>query len=277
MSNTTECSLTAPEDRDRNNKWLPNQSVPPLSDTQAALAFQELNITDFTEKFPKVERLYADPRIELQNIGLISFIPAKGATPNENGVYGFAKLRGNFGTEIEASQRASFLIRNVDSVHQIFHTYVGRPFPLTNSSKYSKETDEIDIRREMADSISSDIKKKKLSDQREIQDMQEREQALKDDVEKAPDPFEEYITLKTKKAQITWTFLEHQKKEKECKEIIIKSRDRLSELDKEFPDFHSKYFDKYMEARKKAGLKETKEESENNFIKYMVEEVDLGF
>ena len=37
----------------------------------------------------------------MQNIGLISFVPAKGATPNDNGVFGFAKLRGNFSTNID--------------------------------------------------------------------------------------------------------------------------------------------------------------------------------
>ena len=37
------------------------------------------------------------------------------------------------------------------------------------------------------------------------------------------------------------------------------------------------YYDKYMEAREKAGIKESKMDAEDNFIKYMVEDVDLGF
>ena len=31
----------------------------------------------------------------MQRIGLLSFVPAKGATPNSKGIYGFAKMRGN--------------------------------------------------------------------------------------------------------------------------------------------------------------------------------------
>ena len=32
-----------------------------------------------------------------------------------------------------------------------------------------------------------------------------------------------------------------------------------------------------MDARRDAGIKETEEDSQSNFIKYMVEDVDLGF
>ena len=52
----------------------------------------ELNNTAYTEKFPRVDRTYADPPPLMQTIGLL-FTPAKGATPNENGVFGFIKLR----------------------------------------------------------------------------------------------------------------------------------------------------------------------------------------
>jgi len=135
-----ENSLTCPEDRDRINKWKPDQTAPVLTQEQADEALKELNNTAFTDKFPRIERTYADPILPMQYIGLISFTPAKGATPNENGVYGFAKLRGNFSSEIEANERAEFIIRNIDSHHQIYHTYVGRPFPITNSSKYSAKT-----------------------------------------------------------------------------------------------------------------------------------------
>ena len=149
-----ENSLTDPLDRDRVNKWKP-ESAPTLTDSETQSAFEVLNNTSFIEKFPRVDRTYADPTLPMQYIGLVSFTPAKGATPNENGVFGFAKLRGNFASEIEANQRAEHLIRNVDSYHQIYHTYVGRPFPITSSSKYSADTTEIDIRKEAAGAISS--------------------------------------------------------------------------------------------------------------------------
>lgn len=272
----TENSLTSPEDRDRVNKWKPAHSEPPLNAEQTESAIKELNNTSFTDKFPRVDRTYADPIIPMQYIGLISFVPAKGATPNENGVYGFAKLRGNYSNEIEANERAVHLIKNVDSHHQIYHTYVGRPFPITISSDYSATTDEIDIRKEMTKDISTNIRKNKDNEEKEIREIKEREEKLIEESKKEEvDPYEEYITLRVKKAQLTWTYLEHMKKITEIKEIIIKTRVQVSEYDEKFPEYKDSYYEKYMKARRESGLKESKQESEESFIKFLVEDASL--
>lgn len=275
-----ESSLTTPEDRDQKIKWRPNQSVPPLEEDQAVIAVETLNNTSFTEKFPRVDRTYADPPVQLQTIGLISFIPAKGATPNANGVFGFAKLRGNYASQLEADQRAEYLIRNIDSYHQIYHTYVGRPFPITLSSKFSADTKEIDIRKETTESISQSIKNIKDKENQTIQELKDKEEELlaeskkarEDDPTKEPeiDPYEEYITLCVKKAQLSWTFLEHIKKLHHVRKCIVDARERISELNTSHPDFKDKYFEKYMNARKDSGLSD-----DHSFIKYMVEDVSI--
>jgi hypothetical protein len=279
-----ETSLTAPEDRKTtpSNPWRPSQGARALTEKEVVDALTDLNQTSFVEKFPRVDRVYADPPVANQTYGLISFIPAKGASPNENGVYGYAKLRGNFATTIESNERAEYIVRNVDSYHNIFHTYVGRPFPLTTSSKYSAEVSEIDIRKQVAESISSDVKQKKMDEKREIDDMKRREENLltesrmnsKDEIIEA-DPFETYITLKVKKAQLTWTFLEHQKKMAEVRRVVVGTMRSLEEMDVANPDFNARYFDKYAEARKIAGLSVdlSSKEMQDNFMKYMVEEV----
>jgi hypothetical protein len=273
-----ESSLTTPEDRDRENRWRPEQGAPVLTEEEVGTAMKELNNDAFVQKFPRVDRTYADPPPPMQTIGLISFIPAKGATPNENGVYGFAKLRGNYGTPQEADQRAEFIIRSVDSYHQIFHTYVGRPFPLTEKSDYSAETAEIDIRKETTQAVSTNVKNKKAEEQKTIDDIKEREEALlaesKQDPEDA-DPYDEYITLRVKKAQLSWTYLEHIKKMEEVRGIILKTRERLEELDQENSEFKEKYYDKYVKARKDAGIKDTEDELNSNFMKYLVEDANL--
>jgi hypothetical protein len=271
-----ENSLTTPDDRDINLKWKPNQEKIELTENEVEEAMNELNNISFTSKFPKIDRTYADPFLSTQNIGLISFTPAKGASPNSNGVFGFAKLRGNFASEEEANQRAEFLIRNVDSYHQIYHTYVGRPFPITASSKYSLEKKEIDIRKEITESISSDIKQKKIDDSQTLQEIKKREEALIEDTQKNEiDPYDEYITLSVKKAQLSWTYLEHIKKIREIKEIISKTRIQINNLETNNPDFKLKYYEKYMNARKESGFKDSKEEMETTFLKYLVEDVNL--
>jgi len=283
-----ENSLTAPADRDRKNKWRPEQGAPALTETEVTDAITALNNTAFIKKFPRVDRTYADPPPPMQNIGLVSFTPAKGATPNENGVFGFAKLRGNYSTTIEANQRAEFLIRNVDSYHQIYHAYVGRPIPMTDSSDYSAETSEVEIRREMTKSTSSNIKNKRDEERQVVKEMKDREEQLLEESRKAQaddgsgepnaeDPYELYITLCVKKAQLSWNYLEHVKKMEEVKAVVIKTRKELAVLDQNHPDFKDTYFKKYMDARKKAGLDETVRESQDNFIKYMVEDAKLDF
>jgi len=272
----TENSLTSPEDRDRVNKWKPAHSEPSLNGEQTEAAIKELNNTSFTDKFPRVDRTYADPIIPMQYIGLISFVPAKGATPNENGVYGFAKLRGNYSNEIEANERAVHLIKNVDSHHQIYHTYVGRPFPITISSDYSAKTDEIDIRKEMTKDISTNIRKNKDNEEKEIREIKEREEKLIEESKKdVVDPYDEYITLRVKKAQLTWTYLEHMKKIVEIKEIIIKTRLQITEYDEKFPEYKDSYYEKYMKARRDSGLKESKQDSDESFMKFLVEDTIL--
>lgn len=271
-----ENSLTAPEDRDRENRWRPDQGAPQLTNEEVNSALKELNNNSFTAKFPRVDRTYADPPPPLQSIGLLSFVPAKGAKPNESGVYGFAKLRGNYATEQEADQRAEYLIRNVDSYHQIYHTYVGRPFPMTASSNYSAETNEIDIRKEMTESISNDVKQKKQDELKTVQEIKKREEELLADTKKEEvDPYDEYITLRVKKAQLSWTYLEHVNKIKEIKDIIMRTRKEIEKLEEDNSDYKEKYYDKYMTARKESGFKDTPEEMEANFLKFLVEDAQL--
>jgi hypothetical protein len=276
-----ENSLTSPEDRNIEDKWRPDQSANVLSNEETVEAVKALNNTDFIKKFSSVERAYADPAIPMQQLGLFSFTPAKGAKPNENGVFGFAKVRGVYATQHEADQRAEYLIRNVDSYHQIYHLYVGRPFPITSSSDYSAETSEIDIRKEMTKSISSNIKEKKEQEQQTIKEMKEREEELLKESEKAQkddgshavdtDPYEEYITVSVKKAQLSWTFLEHLKKLEEVRKSIINARKTVKEMDEMYPEFKDKYFEKYLDARKKTGL--NNDNMKDNFMKYMIEDV----
>jgi hypothetical protein len=273
-----ESSLTTPQDRNVDNRWKPDQSVAPLTNEQAVDAMKELYITSFVEKFPKIDRTYADPSISMQNYSLFSFIPAKGASPNEQGIFGFAKIRGTYQSEMEASQRAEYLIRNVDSYHKIFTVYTGRPFPLTESSDYSSEVSEVDIKKDMAKNISHSIKDKKEEELREIKEIQQREKNLIEESKRQEvDPYDEYITQRVKSAQLQFTYLEHQRKMAEVKDIILKTRAIIAELDEVHPTFKDSYYDKYMQARKEAGIKEDEKDTQANFIKFLVEDADLGF
>ncbi len=273
MSYTKDSSLTCPEERV--GDWKPGVGSTQLTDEETQNAVSELESKNLL--FPIRDRHLCDDQIQFQNIGLFSFVPCKGATPNEKGIYGFAKLRGNFSTEEEASQRAEKLIRTTDSYHKIFHTFVGKPFPITESSDFSAEAQNIDIRNEASKAVSSSIRKKRDDEVAQIKEIERREQELKDDVAMEPediDPLDRYITLKVKSAQLTWTYLEHLKKMAEVREVLLKARQQTREMDEESSEYNEAYFEKYQKAREVSGL-ETNPNSSDNFIRYMVEDVDL--
>jgi hypothetical protein len=273
-----EGSLTAPEDRDRTKRWRPSMADS-LNDEETKAAKADLLNTSFIKKYSQTERSYADPILPSQVLGLISFVPAKGARANKNGIFGFAKLRGNYSSVFEADKRSEDLIRNHDSYNQISMCYVGRPFPITENRKFSQDVKEVDINKEAAESMGEAIKRQQKKDAREMQEIKDREKLLKEDVKKKPgdDPFEEYITMRVKRAQLVWTYQEHKKKIAEVKELIIKTREKIADMNEEYPEFDEKYFDKYKQARIDAGLKETTEETSQNFMKYLVEDVKLDF
>ena len=76
------------------------------------------------------------------------------------------------------------------------------------------------------------IKRQQKKDAREMQEIKDREKLLKEDVKKKPgdDPFEEYITMRVKRAQLVWTYEEHKKKIAEVKELIIKTREKIADM-----------------------------------------------
>jgi hypothetical protein len=270
-------SLTSPQDRGT-GVYKSDLSAPPLTEEQVEAALNTIVHNDFIEKFPRVERQFADPPIHLQTYGLISFVPSKGATPDKDGVYGFAKIRGNYATAQECEERSEFLIRNVDSYHGIFKCYIGRPFPITVDPKYAAKVDEIDIRKKAGEVISEDVKAKRQEEKREIEQVKEREKKLLEESKEdfIPDPYEKYTVLRVKKAQLVWGYSQTMKQLENMKSIIIKTRAEITEMDAQNPDFTKEYFERYMKARRDAGIPDD-QNTEENFVKYMVEDIDLGF
>jgi hypothetical protein len=269
-----ENSLTTPSDRNLVDRWLPEQGKPKLTETEVSSAVSTLSQKAYLEKFPQFDRVYCDPPMAMQQFGLISFVPSRGATPDSNGIFGFAKLRGNFSTILESDERAEKIIRDVDSYNSIKHCVVGRPFPLTTSEDFSEVVNEIDIKKVATEEISSNIKAQRAKDKDQVDTINKREEALREDVSKEVDPYDEYITLRIKTAQLSWNYIEHIRKIKEIKELVIAARKTVAEMDVTYPEFQATYYKKYMDARKEAGIKESSEDADN-FIKFLVQDVPL--
>jgi hypothetical protein len=256
-------SLVAPADKP--NGPTPIVDITPLTLEETKSAVAENMNTDYITKYPKIERMYADPIYNNQVFSLHSFVPAKGATPDKDGVYGMIKFRGAFPTKEEAEHRSAELIRTVDSFHKIYISYVGRPVPATVSSAYSEKTTEIDIRKKAIEVVSDEIRAKKETERQDIIDMKKREEELLADVSTETPPEEKYTTLQVKRAQLIWTYKETAGKLAEMRDIIQRTRQEIDEMDKTDPRYRKIYVEKYMEARKKSGLPA----DDQSFMKYL--------
>lgn len=262
-------SLTAPGDRDTSEPVLRSSHQPPLTDRELADAC-DAKIKSL--KFPQIDRQYADPPIMNQKIVLVSFVPSRGAKPDADNIYGMMKVRGVFATEEEANERAEALIRNHDSYHEIYHAFVGRPFPVTNADGYEKELQTIDIRKKTVKLISEDILNKKREEEKEVREMQEKEKKLLEESKRAKedlpeDPYETYITDQVKRAQLIWTYRETMKKCLQMKDLIATVNETIAATEEAHPEFLGQYREKYLSARREAGI--TEENENESFIRYL--------
>lgn len=241
--------------------------TPPLTDEESRRACEQLN-KDLT--FVRVERRYADPPLTNQKIVLVSFVPSKTAVPDKDNIYGMMKVRGVFATEEEANDYSEHLIRNVDSLHEIYHAWVGRPFPVTTATGYEKELKTIDIRKKTIDLISDDILSRRKQDEKELREIQDKEKQLLDESKRAKEnlpeaPFDRYITEQVKRAQLIWTYRETKKKLVQMKDIVRASNETIVALETENPDFIHQYREKYMKARREAGIPD----DDDSFIRFL--------
>lgn len=268
------CTLTGKDDRKDGEKTQINPDTPFLNKDELKIAVQELHVN---LPYPQVERRYLDPPLDGQKFGLFSFVPAVGVKPNQNGIYGFAKLRGNFSKDTDAKERAEMIIREVDSYHKIYTPIVGYPFPVTTKSGFAEDVTDVDVKRDMKESMSEAVKRKRQEDEKEIEEIQQKEKNLLDDVKKAPEENKEdyYTTLMTKKAQLTWTYVETMKKMRQVAILAVKARKEVEDLDKQNSSLKEQYMKKYMDARRQAGIPDAQINSDDNFIKYMVEDVRI--
>jgi len=268
-------SLTAPWDRTtESEKYIPKQIT--LTESEVKEAMDTLVHKEFVEKFPRVDKFYADPVMNSEIYCLHSFVHTKGAKPDENGVYGFVKFRGVFPTLREADERSEYIIRNVDSFHEIYTSYCGRPFPLTHNKNFVKETREIDIKDQLVKAVSEDVKAKVMKDKEIKEQIKEREKKLLEESITGEPPEDRYITAQVKRANLVHVYVETRKSLEKIKESILKCREEINQLDKESPQFKEEYIEKYNNARKESGLESYKDTTYLQYMGLNDEEI-LGF
>lgn len=214
--------------------------VPPLTNEEAKIAVQTLVDDELTLQFPRVERSRTDPPIPGQNIVNISFYPAKNATPDENQIYGWMKIRGAFPTKEAATAHADLLIRTVDSFALIRQAYVGYPFPCTNERKFTKDVHEINVN--MSTAISEDVKQKMQSEIEQRNELKERERQIRERAEMPEEPLDTYTTLHVTKSKALMN-------KEMAEKVLEETRVKIRAMDREYPEFQKLYMDRFNSAK----------------------------
>jgi len=241
----------------------------PLTDKEWEAASPEVVEKKFVDKFPRSFKYSADPIYRNQVYSLHSFIPAPGATPDKEGVFGMFKVRATCMTEEEADEHAEDIVRNVDSYNTVYHGYCGKWFPATLSSKYTQEIHEVDITKKVKEVISKNLVNKRKQEKKDIQEIKQREAELRKEVkdieENGEDPMDVYIELHVKKAHCLYTLERYKKDMLKLEKVCEESQTLIDKLDTDNPEFKNNYMDIYKQARSKVGLGSEKED----FMKYM--------
>lgn len=270
-----DSSLTAPWDRSAcKRKYTPKQVT--LTEEQVSSAMDTLCVRDFVEKFPRVDKCFADPVLNSQVYCLHSFVPAKGAVPDKHGVYGFVKFRGAFTTQEEADERAEYIVRNVDSFHEIYTSYCGRPFPLSHNKEFVRETNEVELKDQICKATSEDVAAKVKKDKCHLDEIKEKEKKLIDDCTSEESPVDKYTTLQVKRATLVELYVRKRDEMAFVKEKLLSARAEIRAIDDVDPSHRQTYMEKYTNARIQSGLAP---EVSDTYLKYLGvnDEELLGF
>ena len=270
-------SLASPCDFRNKRCKLPNEKV-----EIPELSAEDAKKIGFTNGLIKVERSLCDPIVLDQRYCLVSFLPSQTAKPDQDGIYGMIKVRGCFRTIEHASERAEDIIKTHDSYNKIYTAYVGKPFPATESSAFSKLTSRVDLNEKIKKNDLEHLIRKREQEAADLKDVQARKEKLVEDgrrfdkenkglVPRQPvDPLDDYIELRVKRAQLKTFIIEYERKIKDIKNQIGDAERKIVAHEKKDPTIRGKHYDKYKKARKSSGLKM---DTTRGFLKFLNDDI----
>lgn len=240
----------------------------PLNKEELVSARETLVHKDFIKlQFPRTRKVRSDPEIVGQKFALVSFIPSAGATPDEDGCFGVAKVRGCFNTLEDADEKSDDLIRNYDSYAEIDVVYVGKEFPvMKNNEVYVRETREVDVRNILDKNTRKYLEDKRKKEKEIIEDIKRRQKEIEETPEQEDkDSLDYYIKVRVKRANAMMRKNEANSVIKQCANVIEKTGSELADIEEKHPDFTEIYLDRYEKVLKESGINAT----ENPLMSYM--------
>jgi len=257
--------------------WKSSKSKP-LTDDELVHAFEDL----YVDKYIKADRKYIDPEVSGQKYALFSFNPTNGSNPDEDGIYGFIKVRGTFNRLEEAEEKSKELIQ-YQSANQIFVCDVGSPTPLQSRVLDRNNVVEVDHPDRESDEnlkYANLIKEQTTKEKHKIEEIKKKIEYLREDVTKDPnekEPLQIYLELNQKRATAAYLYTQHQEKLEETKNIVLRSRQQISDMDQEHPNLKEEYLEHYKKTCEECGIDKAEDNMAVMIKKYFGEDPDLGF
>ncbi len=256
--------------------WKPDKSKP-LNDNELEKAFSDLYI----DTYVKSDRRFNDPQIRGQNYALFSFNPSQTAQPDSDGIYGFIKVRGAFNRLEEAEEKSKELVQYF-SANQIFVCEIGSPTPLHDRLNNKENVIEVDDAKREEECLKYQdlVKDQTLKEKHQIEEIKKKVEYLKEDVTKDPnkkEPLQLYLELNQKRATGAYLYTQHQEKLEEMKNIVLRSRQQIADMDKEYPNLKNEYMDHYRKTCEECGINQAEDNMAIMIKKYFGEDPDLGF
>jgi hypothetical protein len=241
------------------NQKLPEWAIPSYPPLNSMDLVGKASVEGQLVNYPKVVRTMADPPIQNQSIGCISYMlfdEPKKAKGSEKPVYGFMKLRGNWCSQQQATFEASKIIREVDSKYQIRLAPVGVWVPITEDESCIREKTDVRMNDEEVH-LRDQVVKEKEAEQRRIQrELQERTEALKTegDIYDNPTSLKYYSMRMVTELRLIEELDRQQRQIQNVKDNIEKVRKEIAELELKHPSYKEDWIECYNIERRKTGL-----------------------
>jgi hypothetical protein len=177
---------------------------------------------------------------------------------SEKYIHGVGKIRGAYNTLQDAEDASDKIIQNVDSTNSVFICNIGEPFPLVIKG-FAEEVKKLDVKNIVEQSMIDSIRQKRAREQKEIEEIKQREQQLTQPVKPSPyiSDLDNYITMRVGLAN---TRFEKDKIKQRDIDLVQREQEfisKLLEMEKKNPSFEKEYMDRYFAGRKSVGLNAT--------------------
>lgn len=203
------------------------------------------------------QKVFDEPIIN-QLFGIFSFVPAKDATPNSNGIYGFGRIRGCHATLDDATDAAEKIVMTRDQLSTNVVVRVCAPFPICTDAEEHVPVDgglkTVDVSKDYSEASRQNAIEQKKKDEKVKEELQARKEALVEGVEDVDD-LHTYCVERSKLAHQATLISEMKRNIKDMEDVLLERHEKRIVADLNNPTFQKEFIDRIKKEEGKFGFK----------------------